>query len=184
MRSRRAATALAIAVLRGSRYGGGGRAEQRQLAGAAAHGGARGPARERRPSRRAGRPARRTGGPRRATRHRVGADPHVPRDPGAAAGSAVSRALRDRVGLRGADARARGRRLPRCDPQRGLGELASRHAAAQGQADRDQLRQRLRLAVHGGAPDPAIDGLGRRREPPADRAAARRRAASRAARSG
>ena len=107
----------------------------------------------------------------RPARHRAGADPHVPRDRLAPSRRAVSGAVRDGGAVRAADARARRGRLPRGDDEPDVGQLAPRHAAAGRQADRDQLRQRLRVAVPLRASGAALDELGRRREPPAERTA-------------
>ena len=63
-------------------------------------------------------------------------------------------------------------RLARGDPGPAPGLLDQGGQAPRRQADRHHLRQRLPLAVHRGAAGAAQDGLGRRREHPAQRPAA------------
>ncbi len=108
----------------------------------------------------------------RPARDRPRPDPHVPRDRRPARGRAVPGAVRAAGGVRRTDAGAQERRLARGDARPGGGLLAPRRAARGGQADRDQLRQRLQLPVHAGAAGAAAAGLGGRREPPADGPAA------------
>ena len=105
----------------------------------------------------------------RSSRHRERSHPRLPRDQRAARRKlGASCSVRAERRVLEPDAVPEDQRVARGDARPGAGLLVARYVARTRQADRDHLRQRLRLPLHERPARPERTRLGGRREPPGD----------------